>query len=227
MKHISVAAAVTAAVLLVTQAAGAQERPAISLMPAGDRTWDLAGHAGWSASHKPDIGAEWDDWYNAFAGGVSAGRYLTPNVKAEIHAVEAREGRIYSQDPISPADAFPAFRPREHYFRTTSIGASVSYQFFENQWFHPFAGGGLEVIREHHRVEVPQHFQPPRGPGGSALTVPAVSFAPEVTYSARPFLTTGFKWYVAERAFMRATLQVSIGRCGAAIVFTAGIGADL
>ena len=196
-------------------------------MPANLPTWDLAGHAGWSASHKPDVGAEWDDWYNAFAGGISAGHYLTPHVKAEIHAVEAREGRISSQDPISPTDAFPAFRSRERYFRTTSIGAGVSYQFFENQWFHPFAGGGLEVNREHHRIEVPQHFQTPRGAGGPGLAVPAVSFAPEVTYSARPFLTTGFKWYVAERAFVRASLQASIGRGGATNMWTTGIGADL
>jgi hypothetical protein len=227
MRHISLAAAIVAAALIMAQDAGAQDTPAISLRPAEPRTWDIAGRVGWSASHKPDVGGEWDDWYDAFAGGVSVGRHLTPNLKTEIHAGATREGRIFTQSPVSPADPFPIFRSREHYFRTTSIDAGLSYQFFENQWFHPFVGGGLQVIRERHRIEVPQQFLPPRSPGGPPLSAPAVSSPPEVAYSARPFVATGFKWYVAERAFVRTTLHVSVGRRGLTQSWTAGIGADL
>lgn len=227
MTKMPVAAAFVAAALLMAGQAGAQERPVISLTPAGAAQWDLAGQVGWLASNKPDIGAEWDDWYDALSGGVSVGRYLTPHVKTEIHAAMASEGRIYSQDPVLLTAPVPTYRSREHYFRTASAGAGVSYQFFENQWFHPFAGGGLEVVREHHRVHVPEQFLPQRGPGIPAVSVPAVSFAPEVSYAARPFVTTGFKWYVAERGFLRTSIQASFSRGTTHIAWTAGIGADL
>jgi opacity protein-like surface antigen len=225
MMNMQLAAAFLAAALFVAGAAAAQERPAISLTPAESAQWDIAGHVGWLASHKPDITAE---WYDVLSGGVSAGRYLTPHLKTEIHAVMAREGRMYSQDPVLLTAPFPVFRSREHTFQTASVGAGVSYQFFENQWFHPFVGGGLEVLREHHRVRVPEQFLPQRAPGVPAVTLPAVSFAPEVSYAARPFVTTGFKWYVAERAFLRTSIQASFSRRGTThVVWAAGIGADL
>ena len=226
--NMPLAAAFMAAAVFVAGAAAAQERPAISLTPVESAQWDIAGHVGWLASDKSDIGAEWDDWYNAFAGGVSAGRYLTPHFKTEIHAAMAREGRIYSQDPVPLTAPFPVFRSREHYFRTVSVGAGVSYQFLENQWFHPFVGGGLEVLREHHRVRVPEQFLPQRATGVPMVALPAVSFAPEVSYAARPFVTTGFKWYVGERAFLRTSIQASLSHRGRThVVWAAGIGADL
>lgn len=161
---------------------------------------------------------------------MSAGRYLTPHFKTEIHAAMTREGRIYSQEPVPVllTAPFPVFRSREHYFQTVSAGAGVSYQFFENQWCHPFVGGGLEVLREHHRVRVPEQFLPQRARGVPGVALPAVSLAPEVSYAARPFVTTGFKWYVAERAFLRTSIQASFSHRGTAhVVWAAGIGADL
>ena len=226
--NMPLAAAFMAAALFVAGAAAGQERPALSLTPVESAQWDIAGHVGWLASDKSDIGAEWDDWYNAFAGGVSAGRYLTPHLKAEIHAAMTREGRIYSRDPVPLTEPFPVFRSREHYFRTASVGAGASYQFLENQWFHPFVGGGVEILREHHRVRVPEQFLPQRAPGVPMVALPAVTLAPEVSYAARPFVTTGFKWYVAERAFLRTSIQASFSHRGTPhVVWAAGIGADL
>lgn len=214
----------------------------ISLTPVEPARWDVAGHVGWFASDKSDIGAEWDDWYNSLSGGVSAGRYLTPHVKTEIHAAVSGEGRIYSEDLRPLPLGFPiVFRPREHYFRTTTVGAGLAYQLFENQWFHPFVGGGLEVLREHHRVDIPRQFAPvplpptvpglptvTRDPLAPFLVVQEVAPPPQVTYEARPFVTTGFKWYVAERAFLRTSIQASFSRRGTAhVTWAAGIGADL
>jgi len=224
--NMPLAAAFMAAALLVAGAAAGQERRAISLTPAESARWDIEGHVGLLSSDKSDIGAEWNDWYNAASGGLTAGRYLTPHFKAEIHAAVAREGRIYSQDRLL-TEPFPVFRSREHYFRTASAGAGVSYQFLENQWFHPFVGGGLEVLREHHRVQTLQQTLS-RGPGLPPVVLPAVAPAPEVSYSARPFVTTGFKWYVAERAFLRTSIQASFSHRGTThVVWAVGIGADL
>jgi opacity protein-like surface antigen len=213
------AAAFVAAALLVAASAAAQNRPALSLTPADPADWDIAAHVGWVAAAKPDTGSLGgsfgDDWYSALSGRVSAGRYLTSHLKTEIHAAMNGEGRVYRQDP--PSGTVPVFRASEHYFRTAAAGAGLFYQFFENQWFHPYAGAGLELVREEHRIVVLD------GRTGSRASVPA-----EVSHAARPFLATGFKWYVADRAFVRAGVQGSLSSHGAVhIAWTTGFGADL
>jgi hypothetical protein len=150
---------------------------------------------------------------------------VTPHLKTEIHGGMTGEGRIYRIEELPLPGAPPVFRAQEHYFRSATIGAGVFYQFFDNQWFHPFAGGGIEFLRERDRVEV----QPPFGPvPGRVLPALPPPPSPQVTYAARPFVATGFKWYVAERAFVRTGVQASFSNHGTThVVWTAGIGADL
>lgn len=221
------AAAFVAAAFFSGGVANAQDRPGVSLTSAAPATWDVAGHIGWLGSNKAGVGAEWDDWYNAPAGGLTVGHYLTPHFKAEIQAAFSGEGRIFDEQPIPvPGQAFPIFRSREHYFSATTVSGGVSRQFFENQWFHPFVGGGLEVVREQERIETLQQFVPgpdPRVP----VVIPALVGAESVRWAARPYVTTGFKWYVSQRGFVRGDLRVSISNQGAQhVVWAAGAGID-
>jgi opacity protein-like surface antigen len=234
MKTTIRAAAFVAAALLGAGAAAAQDRPVVSLAPADPARWDLAGHVGWLGSNKSDIGAEWNDWYNAASGGVTAGYYLTPHFKTDVQMAVSRQGRIYSQESIPvPGGAFPIFRSREHFFAARTFGAGVSHQFFENQWFHPFVGGGLEIVRETHRIDTPQQFIPgrldPARPLVPAITqiLPATTGTTDVSWAARPFIATGFKWYVAERGFVRSEVRSSFSRRGAEhVVWSGGAGID-
>lgn len=224
MTNMPVAAAFLAAALLITGTAAAQQ-PAISLTPADPARWDFAGSVGWLGADPSGAGTLGDDWYDTVAGAVSIGRYITPHLKAEIQGGISGEGRLYRVEELPLPGAPPVFRAQEHYFRNATIGAAVFYQFFENQWFHPFAGGGIEVLRERDRVEVQVPFGPV--PGRVLPPLPPLP-SPQVTYAARPFVATGFKWYVAERAFMRTGVQASFSNHGAThVVWIAGIGADL
>lgn len=221
------AAASMAAALLWTPAVAAQERPAISLVPADPARWDVAGHAGWLRSNKSEIGADWNDWYDAAAGGISGGYYFTPHVKTDVHATFTTEGRIFTNESIPVAgQPFPTFRTSEHFFQTAAFGASGSYQFFENQWVHPSVGAGLDLVRERHRVYTPQQFVSSRDP--RPVVIPAVSGPTEVSYAARPFVTTGVKFYVTDRTFVRTDLRSSFSTRGLShVIWTAGIGVDL
>ena len=224
MTNMRLAAAFLAAALLITRTAAAQQ-PAISLTPADPARWDIAGSVGWLGADTSGAGTIGDDWYDTFAGAVSIGRYVTPHLKTEIHGGMTGEGRVYRVEELPLPGAPPVFRAQEHYFRSATIGAGVFYQFFDNQWFHPFAGGGIEVLRERDRVEVQPPFGPVPGRVLPPLTTPP---SPRVTYAARPFVATGFKWYVAERAFVRTGVQASFSNHGTThVVWTAGIGADL
>lgn len=224
-----IAAAVMAAAFLATSNAAAQDEPGILLLPAEPTRWDAAGQVTWLGANKSDIGAQWDDWYNAAAGGVAGGYYFTPHLRTDIHAAFSTEGHIYGEErtPIPvPGQPFPIFRAREHYFQTATLGAGVSYQFFENQWVHPFVGAGLEVVHERHRSVVPQQFVPSREP--FPVVLPAEAGVTQITWGARPFVTGGFKAYVSERTFIRTDLRTSFSTRGVAhVAWSTGIGVDL
>jgi opacity protein-like surface antigen len=227
MNRTITAAAVMAAALAMASGAAAQEPPIVSLRPEEPARWDFAAHAGWLGGNESGVGAEWDDWYNTAAAGVSGGYYVTPHLKAEVHGAVAREGRVFGgENVVLPGQPFRVFRVREHFFQATGFSAAASYQFFENQWFHPVAGGGLEVVRERHRIFFPQQFVPSRDP--IPVLVPAGSTAGDVSYFVRPFFTTGFKLYVTERAFMRSDLRTSFSSRGLAhVTWSGGVGVDL
>jgi hypothetical protein len=199
--------------------AAAAQQPLISVTPAEPRLWDVSGDAGWFTSNKSEIAADWNDWYDAATGSVALGRYLTAHVRTELRVAFSSEGTSYQEDmlPAVPGQPFPAFNVREHYFRTASAGGGLFHQFFENQWFHPFVGAGLDVERESRRT-----VRPPQ-----RLT-PAATIEESVSYSAQPFVATGFKWYVRERGFIRSDVKVSFGSGGVShTAFSAGIGVDL
>ena len=228
MTHSSRAALAVAALLLAGPAA-AQEPAMVTRAPAELARWDVGGHAGWLGSEKSDVSARWDRWFSVAAAGVSVGRYLTPHLRADLQLTAAREGRVYGEEPIeAPGDPFPRFRSVEHDFQATTVGAGLSYQFFENQWFHPFAGGGVEVLRERHRVVRPELILPRRDPGAPFTILPESTEETDVTYAARPFVSAGFKWYLTGRGFIRTDVRTSFSNRGAThVAWTAGIGVDL
>lgn len=225
MKHAFGAVAVVLVVLSGADQARAQTT--ISVLPAEPARWDVAGHTGWLGGNKSDVGAEWDDWFDAWQGGASAGYYVTPHLKTEIQASFAGHGRVQGNELVPiPGLPYPAYRVQEHLFDTSSVGAGVSYQFRENAWFHPYVGGGVDVIRERHRIEVPQQVFPGRDPGLSVAS-PGKA-ADTVSWDPRPFVSAGFKLYLSERAFMRSELRSSLSHRGAAyMAWSAGIGVDL
>ena len=215
MIHRSRAAAFVATALLAAGNAYAQGQPVISLTPADQARWDIAAHVGWLAARTSDPGVYGNDSYNVGLASVSLGRYLTRHLKAEIQAAIHGEGRLYREEYLP--GAVPPFRVTEHHLRTAAAGAGLFYQFFDNQWFHPYVGAGVEALREKDRVVVLD----------GRLASPA-TVATGVSYAARPFMATGFKWYVTQRAFVRAGVLGSYSsRDATHVAWTLAVGADL
>jgi hypothetical protein len=123
------------------------------------------------------------------------------------------EGRVVEEQRVLvPGQPFPMFRLREHYYSTATAGGSVHYQFYDNQWFHPHVGAGVVVERESERQ----------------LMLPDPTETTTVRWTARPFVATGFKWYVNERGFVRSDLRLAVGRGEvASVTWSAGFGVDL
>ena len=221
-------ALIVAALLLTASGVRAQVLPTVTLAPERPARWDLTGHAGWLGVNKSDtFDTGWNDWYDAGAFGVSAGYYWTTHLKTEFDVATTTESRIFAYESVVlPGELYPFQRSREHFFRSTTFSGGASYQFYENSWFHPFLGLGVDVVRESTRVEMPYQFIPLRD-GRPPLIFPAANTDWEASVSARPFATGGFKWYVSERAFIRGDLRTSFSPDdGESVVWRAGVGFD-
>ena len=127
---------------------------------------------GWANGADPSI--RWDQWFNVASGGGTTGYCWTPHLKTEFDISTSSEGERYSVEPIVlPGSTIVLLPQRDHEFRVTTASAGVVGQFFDNAWFHPFVGAGVELIREREHIETSLQFVPPRDHSGS--TDPGVS----------------------------------------------------
>ena len=193
------------AFIVLAPEAWAQQPPPAA--PAFAR-WDASAQLALLNRNKADLGSPWDHWYAAPVAGGSAGYYWTTHFKTELDVATAGVGTI---------DAPESQRYREHQLRETTVGASAVYQFFDNQWIHPFLGAGVEVARERHLA----------GALPAVRTLQAIPAIDRTSYPVRPVVSGGFKFYVNERAFVRTEVRTSFSTDRPlAIQWRGGIGFD-
>lgn len=222
------AALFLATALFLVSHAEAQQGATVSLSPDSPDRWDAAAQVGWLGVNKSDIvQTGWGDWYDTGTFGVSAGYYWTRHLKTELDVAIAAESDISTYDSlVLPGELYPYPRPRRHFFRSSTYSGAVSYQFFENSWFHPFLGAGVDVARESSRTDVGQQFVPGRD-GRPPQLFPAETIPWHTEVKARPFAAGGFKVYVSERAFIRADFRTSFSsKGGESAQWRAGVGFD-
>jgi hypothetical protein len=180
--------------------------------------WDVAGQLALLNRNKSELGSRWDHWYEAPLIQGSAGHYWTPHFKTELEIATSGRGTIGVEEDL---------RYREHTLRESTVGATAVYQFLDNQWVHPFVGAGLEVARERHVAEsLPSSIE--RFPTTALpLTLRPIPAIDNVSYSMRPLVTGGFKFYVSQRAFVRTEVRTSFSTDRPlAIQWRGGVGID-
>lgn len=219
-------AAVLLAICLAAATARAQEPgQTVTLVPLGTPRWDAAAHVTWHGEQRRFESDPGDRWFGVAAGGGIVGYHLTPHLRTELDISTAAEGELYSYEAVFlPGATAPLFVQRDHEFRVTTASAGLAGQFFENAWFHPFVGAGIELVHEREVIETAFPPFSPRDP--RAIGLPPQSET-ERRYRARPFVATGFKAYVSERAFIRTDLRTSWAGGGlAALAWRSGVGVD-
>jgi hypothetical protein len=189
----------------------------ISLASPDAGKWDAWLGVSSFSGRRSDLNA-WTDWYQTPALEAEVARYWSPHLRTAIRAARTGEGRAYSQQPIFvPGQPVPGYRFAEHWLSTTDLSASLSYQFLENAWVHPFVAAGVRVSREHERLEIRTYTDRP-GP---------TEHVENDWWRGRPFLGFGAKFYLSPRAFIRSELQVSFGSGEVAHVgLGGGVGID-
>lgn len=213
MKRLSTMFSLSAILALAPNASAQQPVPVTAI-----GRWDVAGQLALLNRNKSELGSRWDHWYEAPLIQGSAGHYWTPHFKTELEIATSGQGTIGVEENL---------RYREHMLRESTVGATAVYQFLDNQWVHPFVGAGLEVARERHVAEsLPSSIE--RFPTTALpLTLRPIPAIDNVSYSMRPLVTGGFKFYVSQRAFVRTEVRTSFSTDRPlAIQWRGGVGID-
>jgi hypothetical protein len=184
------------------------QQPTHLKLPAATR-WDVAGQLSMLNRNKSDL-SRWDHWYSVAAINATGGYYWTPHFKSEFEIGTSGEGTIDAEEetPV-PGQSFPYQRYRDHKLREMTVGATALYQFFENQWVHPFVGAGAELVRERHLADPLPASTIRFSTAVPSLSLPSVPAIDTISYSVRPILTGGFKFYVSPHAFVRTDVRTA------------------
>ncbi|HYU79768.1 MAG TPA: hypothetical protein VEK56_12335 [Vicinamibacterales bacterium] len=196
--------------------------------------WDAAAVGGILISHPPDAEGtrNADDWNPAGVGGFTVGRYLTTHLKAEAEFLFSSDARRYVTRYINVpgiGNAYPV--GSEEFRRLQGVGATVGWQFFENQWTHPMVFGGVEVDSDLTRERTWQqvwYSGDPRLPSTTQTIVARERMeGPNRTFKLRGVAGIAAKLYVTPHTFFRTDARMAIGgQATGHLAFRAGFGVD-
>lgn len=221
----TVRTAVLAFMLWSPTVAGAQVNQGSHAILLGDPeppAWDVTGHVAWLTVDSGIDSSSWNRWYDVAAVGASVGRFVEPHLKLEFDAATSASAEVYVDRSITlPTQAYPIYVAQRHELRMTTLSGGASYQFFDNRWFHPVVGLGLEAGRETRTIDAAVFGAAP--PGAVAMDPPGTT----VSWRNRPFTSAGFKWFVSERAFIRGDVRTTFDADGLAqMSWRTGFGVD-
>lgn len=198
--------------------------------------WDTAVMTGVFVGHPGRLNAadsNFDNWYNSGTLAISAARYVTPHLKAEGELMISAEGERFVQRLV-PVPGLPAVGlypiGSNQFVRTNGVSAGLAWQFFENQWAHPFVFGGLALDFDRTRVHTWQqsYFRgDPRVPGNEIPLVPERTVDLGTSRQVRGVLGAGAKLYMTPRSFFKTDARVNVGSENSGHVsFRLGVGVD-
>ena len=176
---------------------------------------------GWMGHHPPDEGLEGDDWNNRWYGGTQLGYYWTEHLKTELEIGLTSEGEswaVYSV-PVLSRSGPVRFTNEARRQRDLMLSAGQTWQFFHNQWVHPFVGAGIEA--NYGRVRRELHTFDP----GDGLP-PQITRLHDERWHAAAHGTAGVKVYFTTRSFVRFDGRVAFGQDGQHFAWRVGLGRD-
>jgi len=191
-------------------------------MPAQElefKKWDAAGTIGLLGSSRRDF-IRSSSYYGdtlALAWNLDASRYFTTHIKATAGVMTTNSRRVYESPSYYTGEGFAYGWSK---VRPTMFTGALAYQFFENEFAHPYiaAGVGFNALseeREQFSFISPTRINP----------VPVVSN--ETHLQVRPFAAVGCKSYFNQRTFMKSELLFSSGPHGFShAMLRAGFGID-
>jgi hypothetical protein len=212
-------------ILLVAVAAALLDaRPAFAQPAPTLPRFDAAASVGWLGVRGDRPSRYSRGWADSLFGSASAGWYWTDHLKTEIDAGAGTKARMHVSQPIQ-IDGRASWHHVEVESSRRTAGIGQLYQYGRNAWFHSYIGAGVHLtwdrrIERHHPVIVYSPSTPPQ------TVRDAYTEGPATRFTARPFVSTGFKTYLTQRAFLRSDLRVGFRRGLDEAIVRAGFGFD-
>jgi opacity protein-like surface antigen len=167
-----------------------------------------------------------NQWINSiFWGGAGAGRYWTDHLKSQVDIGAGSEGDQYRY-ATTIVEGQPTGSSSRFNVSGRSVALAQHYQFFRNQWIHPYVGGGAAIERlttteRHEPVTIYDSVaRQPR------VVLPQRTEGPTSRTRVTPFATTGFKAYMTRRAFFTSDVRVMVDHGIDEVLFRFGFGTD-
>jgi hypothetical protein len=130
---------------------------------------------------------------------VQAGRYWTPHLKTSIEVMTAGQSSFGSHSYTGVSST-----STEYVTGSSAYGADLTYQFFDNEFVHPYVTAGARFASSRESVVI-NTYSP-----GQPYT--SVTMDGPNRLATRPVVGGGFKSYFANgQAFMRTELLFVIG----------------
>jgi hypothetical protein len=164
---------------------------------------DIAFTAGWMEINKSEL-STYNQWHSEALLGAQAGWYWTDHLKTEVQAAGTSEADAYSSTS-TVVNGRPIFTSAVYTFSAQHVSITQLYQFRDNQWFHPYAGAGIDLVHEKRarRGDPYIYFDPI----ARNAAIPVDDTRRVLT--ARAVADVGFKGYMSRRAFAMADLRLS------------------
>ncbi|MFN7984696.1 MAG: hypothetical protein U0Q11_22870 [Vicinamibacterales bacterium] len=179
------------------------------------RTWDVHAGTGLQFLTSSDRVAAKDNGWSTPSplGDIAVARYWTSHLKTEVGLIALTKGKGYRDEAVTLASGAVAHSYNSLRARQQQVVMSGIYQFFDNEFAHPYVSAGVRVGR--------LDIESRRSPYGTIVqgnTYQSV-LLPEITtrqteIKVRPFVALGSKAYFSERVFARPEFMVAVSRTG-------------
>src|SRR5262245_23111060 len=175
------------------------------------RQWDFATTVGLNTTREAaEVPTDYNDWTAAWTIEGNVGRYWTNHLKTELAAIYIPRDYDSGSEPVQTSRGV-VYSYYDAGISRQQFGASLTYQFFENVFAHPYGTGGARV---EWREVVKTRIQSVVAPGGPPTTVQLPPLNPQHEVETYPFLAAGFKSYFDERSFIRSEMSTTYDRHG-------------
>jgi hypothetical protein len=200
--------------------------------PTQKTPWDVTFLAGFLAGHSEvqETRGYRDEWFHTGQGGITLGRHLSPHVKVDVEFTGSGEGRRFIDRYVTlPGFPYPVPIGSEQHSSLRQVVTTATWQFFDNEWIHPFVQGGVTVDFDRVRTHTwrQEHYTgDPRLPGTRVVIAEEAKEGPITTTTARAVVGGGVKMYASPRVFIRSDARFAAGRRAQHLVFRIGVGVD-
>ena len=172
------------------------------------RKWDIGGGLGIGFGDRDDAVVPAGNWM------AEGSRYWTPHFTTTLVVTTAGQVTSYGYS-YDPRSAFTTYTEKST--SPAAYGLTAGYQFFDNEFVHPYVSGGARFASTYNTTTL----ESTRFPYGSVITNASEKL------ELRPIIGGGFKSYFDNgRAFMRTEMLVVFTPGGPHAVLQVGWGVD-